>query len=40
MPDGTTRKFIQDQDTVIMKGAAIGEGYRIGFGECRGKVRS
>lgn len=40
MPDGTTRKFIQDQDTVIMKGAAIGEGYRIGFGECRGKINA
>ena len=34
MPDGTTRSFIQDHDTVIMKGFAETDGFRVGFGEC------
>ena len=40
MADGSTRKFILDNDTVTMKGHAQGEGYRIGFGECSGKIMS
>lgn len=38
MPDGSERKFIQDGDTVIMKGFAEKDGVRIGFGEVRNKV--
>jgi len=38
MPDGTERKFINDNDTVIMKGYAEKDGVRIGFGECSGKI--
>ncbi|MCL4109367.1 UNVERIFIED_CONTAM: hypothetical protein GTU68_033192 [Idotea baltica] len=38
MPDGSQRKFIQDGDTVIMKGYCEKDGVRIGFGECRSKV--
>ena len=38
MPDGTERKFIQDGDTVIMKGFCEKDGVRIGFGECTGKI--
>ncbi|UXX78272.1 fumarylacetoacetase [Reichenbachiella carrageenanivorans] len=38
MPDGTERKFIQDGDTVVMKGFGSKEGVRIGFGEVRAKV--
>jgi len=38
MPDGTERKFIQDNDTVIMKGHAEKDGVHIGFGECRTKI--
>jgi fumarylacetoacetase len=38
MPDGTERKFIEDGDTVIIKGLAEKDGVRIGFGECRGKI--
>jgi len=38
MPDGTERKFIEDGDTIIMKGLAEKDGVRIGFGECRGKI--
>jgi fumarylacetoacetase len=38
MPDGTERKFINDNDTVVMKGYAEKNGVRIGFGECSGKI--
>lgn len=36
--DGSERKFLQDNDTVIMRGYAEKEGIRIGFGEVKGKV--
>jgi len=36
--DGTERKFINDNDTVIMKGYAEKDGVRVGFGEVKGKV--
>lgn len=36
--DGQTRKFLQDGDEVIMTGYCQGKGYRVGFGQCRGKV--
>jgi fumarylacetoacetase len=35
MPDGTERKFINDHDTVIMRGHGKKDGVRIGFGEVR-----
>lgn len=38
LSDGTERKFINDYDTVIMRGFAERNGIRIGFGEVRGKV--
>lgn len=38
MPDGTERKFIQDGDSVVMKGYGQKNGVRIGFGEVRAKV--
>ncbi len=38
MTDGTERKFIQDGDTVIMKGYCEKDGVRIGFGDCTGKI--
>ena len=38
MKDGTERKFINDNDTVIMRGYAEKEGVRIGFGEVETKV--
>ncbi|MFK7953914.1 MAG: fumarylacetoacetase [Ekhidna sp.] len=38
MPDGSERKFIQDGDTVIMRGQAEKNGVRIGFGEVSTKV--
>lgn len=38
MNDGSERKFIQDGDTVIMRGFSAKDGVRIGFGEVTGKV--
>ncbi|MCB0396516.1 MAG: fumarylacetoacetase [Flavobacteriales bacterium] len=38
MSDGTERKFIQDNDTVIIRGHAVKDGVRIGFGEVKTKV--
>jgi fumarylacetoacetase len=38
MADGSERKFLEDGDTVIMKGHAEKDGVRIGFGECIGEI--
>ncbi|MEX1663801.1 fumarylacetoacetase [Thioclava sp. 15-R06ZXC-3] len=38
LPDGTTRSFIEDGDTLTLRGAAQGKGYRIGFGDCAGQI--
>lgn len=38
LANGETRKFLQDGDTVTMKGYCQGDGYRIGFGEVTGKI--
>ncbi len=35
---GGTRSFIEDGDTISMRGAALGDGYRIGFGPCTGQL--
>ncbi|HET6644288.1 MAG TPA: fumarylacetoacetase [Fimbriimonadales bacterium] len=35
---GETRAFIQDGDTVFLKGYCQGEGYRVGFGEASGTI--
>ncbi|MDH3795449.1 MAG: fumarylacetoacetase [Flavobacteriaceae bacterium] len=35
LENGDTRTSIQDQDTVIMRGYCLGDGYKIGFGEVR-----
>lgn len=38
MPDGTERKFIADNDSIIMRGYAKKNGIRVGFGEVRTKI--
>ncbi len=38
LTSGATRSFIEDGDTVIMKGYSEKDGIRVGFGEVRGKV--
>ena len=35
---GDQRSFIADGDSIVMRGRCQGDGYRIGFGDCRGKV--
>ncbi|CAH1789181.1 unnamed protein product [Owenia fusiformis] len=36
--NGVTRKFLKDGDEVIITGYCDGDGYRVGFGNCTGKV--
>ncbi len=38
LADGSTRKFLEDGDTVTMRAHAEKDGVRIGFGECRGRI--
>ncbi|WP_284262680.1 fumarylacetoacetase [Roseicyclus amphidinii] len=35
---GETRSFIEDGDTLTLRGHAQGDGYRVGFGECKGTL--
>ena len=35
---GEERAFVEDGDTLTLKGAARGDGYTIGFGDCTGTV--
>ncbi|KAF3451809.1 hypothetical protein FNV43_RR07905 [Rhamnella rubrinervis] len=36
--NGTTRKFLEDGDEVIITGSCKGDGYTVGFGTCEGKI--
>jgi len=38
LPDGSERHFLEDGDTIILKGHAERDGVRIGFGLCTGKI--
>lgn len=38
LPDGSTRSWLKDGDTLTLTGWAQGEGYRVGFGEVTGTV--
>lgn len=38
MPDGSTRAFLHDGDTVILRGWGERDGVRVGFGEAKGGV--
>jgi len=38
LSDGSERKFINDNDTVILRGWCSNDHVRIGFGDCSGKV--
>jgi fumarylacetoacetase len=38
LADGSERQFIDDGDTVVMRGHGSRNGVRIGFGEVRAKV--
>jgi len=38
MPDGSERKFLQDNDSLIMKAHCQADHYKVGFGEVRTKI--
>jgi fumarylacetoacetase len=38
LPGGETRVFLQDGDRVTLTGWRQGDGYRVGFGACTGKI--
>lgn len=38
LPDGTVRRFLQDGDSIRLSGHCQGEGFRVGFGHCDGKI--
>lgn len=38
LDSGETRSFLEDNDTLTLRGAARGDGYTIGFGDCTGKL--
>ena len=38
LESGETRSFLEDGDRLVMRGVALGHGYRIGFGVCEGKI--
>ena len=38
LESGESRSFIEDGDCITLRGWAQGDGYRIGFGACRGTV--
>jgi fumarylacetoacetase len=38
--DGGSRTFIEDSDTLVLRGRCVGDGYTIGFGECAGQVQA
>jgi len=35
---GEKRSFLQDDDSICLRGYASAEGFRIGFGDCEGKI--
>ena len=41
LPNGESRTFLEDGDTIILRGYCLRDGFRrIGFGECKGTVLS
>jgi fumarylacetoacetase len=38
LPNGETRKWLEDGDTLTLTGWCQGEGYRVGFGEMTGRI--
>ncbi|CAN0333963.1 unnamed protein product, partial [Chrysoparadoxa australica] len=38
LDSGERRSFLEDGDTLTLRGAAKGDGYKIGFGDCTGTV--
>jgi fumarylacetoacetase len=38
LPEGETRKWLEDGDRLTISGWAEGDGYRVGFGEVSGRI--
>lgn len=38
LSSGEVRTFIEDFDTLVLRGVARGDGYQIGFGDCTGTI--
>jgi fumarylacetoacetase len=38
LPGGITRAFLEDGDSLVMRGWCQGDGYRVGFGEVEGTI--
>jgi fumarylacetoacetase len=38
LDSGEARTFLEDGDTLTLRGHASGDGYRIGFGDCSGTI--
>jgi fumarylacetoacetase len=38
LPSGEERKWLEDGDTLAIRGWSQGEGYRVGFGEVSGCI--
>jgi fumarylacetoacetase len=38
LPGGTRRTFLEDGDSLVMRGWCQGDGYRVGFGEVEGTI--
>jgi len=38
LDDGAERSFLADGDEIALRGWCEGDGYRIGFGDCRGRI--
>src|SRR6201986_1901086 len=38
LPGGAKRTFLEDGDWLVMRGWCQGDGYRVGFGEVKGKI--
>jgi fumarylacetoacetase len=38
LPDGAKRTFLEDGDSLVMRGWCQGDGYRVGFGEVEGTI--
>ena len=40
LPGGDKRTFLEDGDSLVMRGWCQGDGYRVGFGEVEGMIRA
>ena len=38
LPDGAKRTFLEDGDSLVMRGWCQGDGYHVGFGEVEGRI--